>query len=87
MVVREAAVNETASVLVRGSCSAEGIEDGINGFLCEDSPEDIARAIREGLTHSVEAGLEARRTIPKPWDEIMDDVILKYETLIERRRG
>ena len=77
MVVREAAVNETPSVLVRGSCSAEGIVDGENGFLCEDSPEDIARAIREGLPRAKEAGAAARRTIPKPWDEIMTDVIRK----------
>lgn len=86
MVVREAAVNGTASVLVRGSCSAEGITDGVNGFLCEDSPDDIARAVREGLKKSREAGTAARNTIPKPWSDIMDDVILKYETLIGRRK-
>lgn len=86
MVVREAAVNGTASVLVRGSCSAEGITDGENGFLCDDSPEDIARAVRIGLSKSREAGAAARNTIPKPWDEIMDDVIRKYETLIEQRK-
>ena len=86
MVVREAAVNETASVLVKGSCSAEGITDGENGFLCEDNPEDIARAIRVGLKKSKEAGAAARLTIPKPWDEIVDDVIFRYESLIEKRK-
>ena len=59
MVVREAAANGTASVLVRGSCSAEGIVDGVNGFLSEDSPEDIARAISEGLMNAEKAGQEA----------------------------
>ena len=87
MVVREAAANGTPSVLVRGSCSAEGIEDGVNGFLCEDSPEDIARAIREALPRAKEAGQNARKTIPKPWDEIMDDVLAKYGELIERKRA
>ena len=87
MVVREAAVNGTASVLVRGSCSAEGIEDGVNGFLCENSPEDIARAIRAGLAKSREAGMAARETIPESWDQIMDDVIEKYQTLIEKRKS
>ena len=87
MVVREAATNETASVLVRGSCSAEGIEDGVNGFLCENSPEDIARAIREALPRAREAGLAARRTIPRPWDEIMTDVIGRYERLIARKKA
>lgn len=87
MVVREAAVSRTPSVLVRGSCSAEGIEDGVNGFLCENSPEDIARAIREALPHAREVGDKARETIPRPWDEIIQDVIGKYETLIERRKA
>ena len=87
MVVREAAVNETPSVLVRGSCSAEGIVDGENGFLCEDSPEDIARAIREGLPRAKEAGKRARQTIPKPWNEIISDVTEKYQELIVRKRA
>ncbi len=87
MVVREAAVNGTASVLVRGSCSAEGIEDGVNGFLCEDSPEDIARAIKRGLDGAKEAGAAARKTIPQPWDEIMDSVLEKYAALIEKRKN
>ena len=87
MVVREAAVNGTASVLIRGSCSAEGIIDGKNGFLCEDSPEDIARVVLEALKKSDEAGRYARQTIPKPWDDIMDDVIAKYQTLIDRRKA
>lgn len=87
MVVREAAANGTASVLVRGSCSAEGIEDGVNGFLCEDSPEDIARVIRRALPAAREAGERARQTIPRPWNEIMTDVIDKYGALIERKRA
>ncbi len=87
MVVREAAANGTASVLVRGSCSAEGIEDGVNGFLCEDSPEDIALTVRRALPKAREAGENARNTIPRPWDEIMTDVVEKYERLIERKRA
>ena len=87
MVVREAAVNETPSVLVRGSCSAEGIEDGVNGFLCEDSPEDIARIIRLALPKAREAGRSARLTIPKPWEEIMTDVVERYEALIAAKKG
>lgn len=36
LVVREAAACELASVLVRGSCAAEDITDGENGFLIEE---------------------------------------------------
>ncbi len=87
MVVREAASCQTPSVVVRGSCSAEGIQDGINGFLCEDDPADIARVILEALPKAKKVGEEARRTIPKPWDEIITDVIDKYEFLIKKKRA
>ena len=87
MVVREAAVNETPSILIRGSCSAEGIEDGVNGFLCENTPEEIARTIRTALPKAAEAGRAARRTIPRPWEEIMRDVVNRYEALIAEKKG
>lgn len=87
MVVREAAGCATPSVLVRGSCSAEGVEDGVNGFLCEDDPADLARVIRESLPKAKQVGENARKTIPKPWGEIMNDVIFRYETLIARKRA
>ncbi len=85
MVVREAAANGTPSVLIRGSCSAEGIEDGLNGFLCGNSPEEIAGTILEALPKAKEVGRKARETIPRPWSEIMTEVIQKYEELIQRR--
>ena len=87
MVVREAAACRTPSVLVRGSCSAEVVEDGVNGFLCEDDPADLARVIAKALPKAEAAGEIARKTIPKPWDEIISDVIGKYETLIARKRA
>ena len=87
LVVREAAANGTPSVLVRGSCSSEGISDGVNGFLCEDSPEDIARVIRESLPLAKQVGETARKTIPTPWSDIMGDVIAKYEALIARKKA
>ena len=46
MVLREAAAMGTPAVVVRGSCSAEGITDGENGFICADeSGEAIAQAV------------------------------------------
>ena len=86
MVVREAAANGTPSLLVRGSCAAEGVTDGDNGFLCDNSPEDIARGIREALPRCREAGERARETIPKPWKAIIDSVMEEYRLLIESRK-
>ena len=42
LVVREAAACELASVLVRGSCAAEDITDGKNGFLIEENAASMA---------------------------------------------
>jgi glycosyltransferase involved in cell wall biosynthesis len=42
MVVREAAAAGTPSVLLKNSCSAEGITNGYNGYLCENTPQSIS---------------------------------------------
>ena len=70
-----------------GTGLGEFVQDGVNGFLCENTPEDIARVIREALLKAAEAGRKARQTIPKPWSDIITDVLDKYQTLIDRRRA
>ncbi len=86
MVVREAAANGTPALVVRGSCSAGGITDGENGFLCENQPESIAGRIREALPICHEVGVRARNTIPQPWERIIQVVIEKYQDLIQYKR-
>lgn len=49
LVVREAAACELASVLVRGSCAAEDITDGRNGFLIEEKRRLHGSAARKAL--------------------------------------
>ena len=86
MVLREAAAMGTPAVVVRGSCSAEGIIDGENGFICGDeSGEAIARAVVRALPHTREVGERAQETIPIPWERIMRDVVAEYERLIMER--
>lgn len=84
MVVREAAAAGTPSIVLRGSCSSEGIEDNVNGFLAEDSPEDIARRIETALPIAGQVGAAARDTIPLPWSKVMETACLRYENLIRR---
>lgn len=82
MVVREAAVMGTPSVLVRGSDAAVIIEDGRNGFLCQDDAEDLARVLTAALQNREATALVgdwARRTIPIPWSGIMLQVQEGYE--------
>ncbi len=86
MVVREAAVMGTPSILIEGSCSAEGVVSGQNGYLCELNPEAIARTILSALETAKTVGEEARRTIPIPWDELIVSVEERYEALIKAKQ-
>lgn len=87
MVVREAANAGTPSIVTGGSSSAEGIDDGVNGFYCEDNSESIYRVAKSALSDlpkTRKIGLQAKDTIPVAWDEIIDDVIDRYELIINR---
>ena len=85
MVVREAAVMGTPSVMVRGSSAAEIIRDGENGYLCENDPADLARVITAALSDPDklrQAGEQARETIPVPWEKILEIAVERYTRLI-----
>lgn len=88
LVVREAAAMGTPSVAVRGSCVAECIEEGVNGCLCEDDAEDLARVI-DGVLADPEAlramGERARDTIPIPWTTLVDDVVEQYQSILSKK--
>lgn len=86
MVVREAAVMGTPSVLVRGSSAAEIIQDGSNGFLCEDDSRDLYRVLKGALDNpenTKEIGNAAKATIPLPWENIMEQALNRYQRLID----
>lgn len=85
MVVREAAVMGTPSVMVRGSTAAEIIRDGENGLLCENSSEDLARVMTEALKDPgelKEIGRRAKKTIPVPWEKVLEKAVERYERLV-----
>lgn len=86
MVLREAAAAGTPAILLTGSCAASGIRDGVNGLLCEDTPESIAACIERGLPLSHELGEAARKTIPLPWHAIVSRARERYLELIARKR-
>ncbi len=87
MVVREAAASGTPSLLIAGSCAAEGVTDGVNGFLCENTPEDICATMLRALPQARAVGEKARETIPQPWSGIMQDVLARYRALIEKNKA
>ena len=86
MVVREAAAAGTPSLLIRGSCAADGVTDGENGFLCDNTPEDIAAGMARALKTAKAVGERARETIPIPWSGIAKQVVERYSLLLERKK-
>ena len=85
MVVREAAVMGTPSVMVRGSTAAEIIRDRENGFLCENDPKDLARVLGEVINDPElirETGEKARETIPVPWQIVLETAVERYTRLV-----
>lgn len=88
MVVREAAVMKTPSVLIKGSCAAEIVQDGVNGFTCFDSSESLADKIEE-LLFSGESvlktvGENAHSSIPVPWERILKYAEERYQNLLDQ---
>ena len=85
LVLQEAAAFDVPSVVVRGSSSAEGFHDGLNGFLVENDVTSLANKISELLENRdtvKKAGEGARKTIYHPWEGIVDDVYLRYADII-----
>ncbi|MBQ4382273.1 MAG: glycosyltransferase [Oscillospiraceae bacterium] len=91
LVVREAAACGLASVLVEGSCAAEGITDGRNGFTIEETPRAMAELLKKvsgGLEHLHEVGQHAMDEIYLSWKDCVDRANERYALVLdEKRRG
>ena len=85
LVVREASAMGTPSILVRNSTAAQGVEDRVNGFLCENNTESLRDTMLECLRQpekAAEIGRHAQKTLAKTWDMIVDHVYAEYEKII-----
>lgn len=85
LVVREAAACGCASLLIKGSNSAEGVIDGDNGILTEERVSDIAIGIDDAIYRydMKKMGEKARETIFMSWDEVLEKVTTEYSRIIE----
>lgn len=86
LVVREAAACGVASLLVRGSCAAESIEDNETGFLCEESTESFEERLRTLLADPEQmrrVGENACEKIYLSWEDAVDNAYKRYEQVVE----
>ncbi len=84
LVVKEAAACGCASLLVAGSCAAEGITDGRNGILAQENATDCAARIlqilqtSEGVQHM---GQLASQEIYLSWEDSVKKAYRRYEEI------
>ena len=91
LVVREAAACGLASVLIEGSCAAEDVTDGRNGFKIEESVDAMADFLKEAvkdLDHIHEVGQHAMDEIYMNWRDAVAVAYDRYQYVMEQyKRG
>lgn len=86
IVVREAAACGLASVLIKGSCAAEGITHGRNGFMIEENAESMAQLLKEisgDLDHLHQVGQNAMDEIYISWEQAVRIAYDRYKEIHE----
>ena len=90
LVVREAAACGLGCVLIRGSCAAEGITDGRNGFLIDETPEAMAQLLKRvcpDLPRLHEIGQHAMDEIYLSWQSAVDAAYDRYGAILDLKRS
>lgn len=89
LVVREAAALGCPSLVVKGSCAAEGIEDGYNGFLSDNDVRAFAACIKKAASDVKllrAAGGNAKQTLYRSWEDVVDEVALRYADVMNSHK-
>ena len=89
LVVREAAACGLASVLIRDSCASEGITDGRNGFIIDETPEAMAAlllSVCRDLPHLREVGMTAMEEIYLSWSDAVSLAYERYQFVLSERQ-
>lgn len=87
LVVREAAACSLASVLVRGSCAAEGVTHSQNGFLIDENAPSMAALLERLMDNKEEmrrVGENAGRELYLSWEDAVVLAANRYEIVIDR---
>ena len=86
LVQKEAASQETPSLLIEGSVTADEVENNINGFTVNENKEDYANRIIEILNDKElynKVKKNARNDLAKPWKEISKQTYNYYQKIIK----
>ena len=91
LVVREAAVMGTPSIVVENTAPAEVITHGINGLACSNNAVSLCESIERYLfdmseTERASMRKEAQSSIPLPWEKVIAEVKHRYSNIINKGR-
>ena len=89
LVVKEAAACGCPSILTKGSCAAEDVEDGVSGILSNENSEEFTKHIVDyinsnDLQNKLKAG--ASEKLYRSWDSCVDLAVQRYYTVIENHK-
>jgi glycosyltransferase involved in cell wall biosynthesis len=87
LVVREASAMHTPALMTVDSTASKILIDNYNGFLTENSSEKMAARICEliRLPQNIkQAGKNAALTIARSWENITEEVLQRYNQLLEK---
>lgn len=88
LVVREAAACGLPAVLVAGSCAAEGVTDGQNGFLISENAASLAGLLsRIELSDMRTVGQNAQKELYLSWEDAVKNAEARYEVVIDRYKS
>jgi len=90
LVVREAAAAAAATVMVAGSCAAEGVTDGRNGFFIEENAASLAQKLRELCAEPEvmrRVGEHAQSELYLSWEDAVARAYDRYQIVIDNYRS
>lgn len=85
IVVMESASCQTIPIAIKGSTTSEKIQDGNNGYITSDDPNDYADIIMrsvEDKTRLKQMGENAMNTIGQSYDKVVKEVLEHYHECI-----
>lgn len=90
IVVREAAACGTASVLVRDSCAAEGVADGVNALLIEENAASLKVLLeKKGADRAAlsRLGQQALEQLYLSWEDSVKRAFSRYYVVLDQYRS
>ena len=89
LVVREAAACDLAAVLIDGSCAAEGVTDGVDGFLIDENAGSMAAKLQEICKRPecmAQVGRQAGDRLYLSWGDAVKRARERYGIVMENYR-